>query len=122
FPRSASPEPGRHGTFADVEARLPYIEEMGFDILYLPPIHPIGASNRKGRNNRPEAEEGDVGSPCAIGGFLADGSRGGHESVHPERGDLNDFGRLVAAAERRGMEIALDSAFQCSPDHPYVHE
>jgi starch synthase (maltosyl-transferring) len=122
FPRSASPEPGRHGALADVEARLPYVQEMGFDILYLPPIHPIGVTNRKGPNNRPEAGPDDVGSPWAIGGPLADGSLGGHKSIHPDLGDLNDFDRLVAAAERRGIEIALDIAFQCSPDHPYVRD
>ncbi|MFG0284777.1 MAG: alpha-1,4-glucan--maltose-1-phosphate maltosyltransferase [Phycisphaerales bacterium JB039] len=122
FPRSASAEPGRHGTFADVEARLPYIQQMGFDILYLPPIHPVGVTNRKGRNNAPVAGPDDVGSPWAIGGPLADGSLGGHKSVHPGLGDLNDFDRLVAAAERRGIEIALDIAFQCSPDHPYVRD
>ena len=122
FPRSCAPEPGRHGTFADVEARLPYVQEMGFDILYLPPIHPIGVTNRKGRNNAPVAGSDDVGSPWAIGGPLPDGSLGGHKSVHPALGDFNSFDRLVAAAERRGIEVALDVAFQCSPDHPYLRD
>ncbi|HZV48233.1 MAG TPA: alpha-1,4-glucan--maltose-1-phosphate maltosyltransferase [Candidatus Dormibacteraeota bacterium] len=117
FPRSASPEPGRHGTLADVEARLPYIAEMGFDVLYLPPIHPIGRSFRKGPNNRPGAGAGDPGSPWAIGG-----PEGGHRAVHPELGTLEDFRRLVRAARRHGLEIAMDLAFQASPDHPYVRE
>ena len=122
FPRSTAPEPGRHGTFRDVESRLGYVAEMGFDVLYLPPIHPIGRTHRKGRNNAVTAEEGDVGSPWAIGGFLADGSRGGHKSIHPDLGTMEDFRSLVRAAGERGLEIALDIAFQCSPDHPYVHE
>ncbi len=122
FPRSTAPEPGRHGTFRDVESRLGYVAEMGFDVLYLPPIHPIGRTHRKGRNNAVTAEEGDVGSPWAIGGFLADGSRGGHKSIHPDLGTMEDFRSLVRAAGERGLEIALDIAFQCSPDHPYVHD
>jgi starch synthase (maltosyl-transferring) len=117
FPRSASPAPGRHGTFQDVEARLPYLARMGFDVLYMPPIHPIGRTFRKGRNNSVHAEPGDPGSPWAIGG-----PEGGHTSVHPELGTLDDFRRLVRTARRRGIEIALDIAFQASPDHPYVRE
>ena len=117
FPRSASPQPGRHGTFRDVEARLPYVAEMGFDVLYLPPIHPIGRSYRKGPNNVLEAGPDDVGSPWAIGA-----AEGGHKAIHPELGTLEDFRRLVAAARSRGIEIALDIAFQCSPDHPWVTE
>jgi starch synthase (maltosyl-transferring) len=117
FPRSCAREPGRHGTFADCETALPRIEEMGFDILYLPPIHPIGRSFRKGRNNTPNATPGEPGSPWAIGG-----SEGGHKSVHPELGTLEDFRALVQAARNRNIQIALDIAFQCSPDHPYVLE
>jgi len=117
FPRSCSPEPGRHGTFRDTEAWLPYISGMGFDVLYLPPIHPIGRTNRKGPNNSLVAGPDDPGSPWAIGG-----PEGGHKSVHPELGTIEDFDHLVAAARDHGLEIALDIAFQCSPDHPYVRE
>lgn len=117
FPRSAAPVEGRHGTFADCEALLPSIAAMGFDVLYLPPIHPIGESYRKGRNNAPEAAPGEVGSPWAIGSEL-----GGHKSIHPQLGTLEDFQRLLGNAKEKGMEIALDIAFQCSPDHPYVRE
>jgi starch synthase (maltosyl-transferring) len=117
FPRSTAPQPGRHGTFRDVVARLPYVQKMGFDILYLPPIHPIGASHRKGKNNAPLAEARDVGSPWAIGA-----AEGGHKAVHPDLGTMADFEALVAAAHDHGLEIALDVAFQCSPDHPYVRE
>ncbi len=117
FPRSASATPGRHGTFADVEARLPYIAEMGFDVLYLPPIHPIGHTKRKGKNNALTAEPGDPGSPWAIGG-----PEGGHKGIHPELGTPDDFRRLVKAARGRGIELALDIAFQCAPDHPWVEE
>lgn len=117
FPRSASPEPGRHGTFADVERLLPYVAGMGFDVLYLPPIHPIGTTHRKGRNNALVPEPDDVGSPWAIGS-----PDGGHKAVHPDLGTLEDFRRLVARAGDHGVEIALDVAFQCSPDHPYVRE
>jgi starch synthase (maltosyl-transferring) len=115
FPRSASPEPGRHGTLRDVEARLPYIAEMGFDVLYLPPIHPIGRDKRKGPNNTLAAGPDDVGSPWAIGA-----AEGGHKDILPALGTPEDFRRLVAAAARHGLEIALDIAFQCAPDHPYV--
>lgn len=118
FPRSASNRAERHGTFADVEARLPYVAEMGFDILYLPPIHPIGTSYRKGPNNVLGAGPDDPGSPWAIGS-----SEGGHKAVHPELGTLDDFRRLVTRArDGFGIEVALDIAFQCSPDHPYVSE
>ncbi len=117
FPRSASPDPTRHGTLRDVEARLDYVASMGFDVLYLPPIHPIGRAYRKGKNNSPIAEPGDVGSPWAIGG-----AEGGHDAIHPELGTIEDFDRLVTAAGQRGIELALDLAFQCSPDHPYVKE
>src|SRR5581483_11709605 len=108
FPRSS-------GTFADVERRLPYVAGMGFDVLYLPPIHPIGRTHRKGRNNAPVAAAGDPGSPWAIGA-----AEGGHDAIHPELGTVADFTRLVAAARAQGIEIALDLAFQCSPDHPWV--
>ncbi len=115
FPRSAAPQPGRHGTLRDVQARLPYVAELGFDVLYLPPIHPIGRARRKGRNNALAASADDVGSPWAIGS-----SEGGHKSVHPALGSLEDFRALVAQARELGMEIAMDIAFQCAPDHPYV--
>ena len=117
FPRSTGPEPGRHGTFNDVIARLPYVASMGFDVLYLPPIHPIGRQFRKGPNNNPTAAPGDAGSPWAIGA-----QEGGHKAIHPELGTLEDFRRLVAEANAYGMEVALDIAFQCAPDHPYVRE
>ncbi len=117
FPRSCSPEPGRHGTFQDCIKRLPYVAEMGFDVLYLPPIHPIGRANRKGRNNNPISSANDIGSPWAIGA-----KEGGHRSIHPELGTLEDFHQLVKAAGEVGLEVALDIAFQCTPDHPYVAE
>jgi len=117
FPRSASRTPGQHGTFADVEALLPDISAMGFDVLYMPPIHPIGVTERKGPNNTAQAADGDPGSPWAIGG-----AAGGHKSIHPELGTLEDFRRLLAKAGERGIELALDIAFQCTPDHPYVTE
>jgi starch synthase (maltosyl-transferring) len=117
FPRSCSAVPGRHGTFKDCEARLPYVASMGFDVLYLPPIHPIGKTHRKGRNNAPTAGPDDPGSPWAIGS-----DEGGHTAVHPELGTLEDFKRFVTAAQSHGLEVALDIAFQCSPDHPYVKE
>ncbi len=117
FPRSCSKQPGKHGTFRDCEARLPYVAGMGFDVLYLPPIHPIGETHRKGKNNNPLADPDDVGSPWAIGS-----KEGGHMAVHPELGALEDFRCLVAKAKEYSMEIALDIAFQCSPDHPYVTE
>jgi starch synthase (maltosyl-transferring) len=117
FPRSAATEPGRHGTFADVEAQLPRIARMGFDILYMPPIHPIGETFRKGKNNRVKAEPDDVGSPWAIGS-----KEGGHKAIHPQLGTIDDFERLVARANALGIEVAMDIAFQAAPDHPYVKE
>ena len=121
FPRSVPGLKGesRHGTFADVQGILPEIARMGFDVLYLPPIHPIGETKRKGRNNAVSAAEGDVGSPWAIGGPTPDGP-GGHKAVHPDLGTLEGFRALVMAARDHNIEIALDIAFQCSPDHPYV--
>jgi starch synthase (maltosyl-transferring) len=118
FPRSSSLIPGSHGTFRDVEEyMLPYVASMGFDILYLPPIHPIGSSFRKGRNNTNVAGPEDPGSPWAIGS-----SQGGHKAVHPELGTLEDFRHLVKAASQYDIELALDIAFQCAPDHPSVSE
>jgi starch synthase (maltosyl-transferring) len=117
FPRSASQEAGKHGTFKDCERLLPRIAELGFDTLYFPPIHPIGVAHRKGKNNATIAQLGDVGSPWAIGG-----AEGGHKAIHPELGTLADFKQLLKAAEALGIEIALDYALQCSPDHPYVKE
>ena len=117
FPRSASSRPGVHGTFADCEARLPHVAAMGFDVVYLPPSHPIGEAFRKGANNSLTPAEGEPGSPWAIGG-----AGGGHKSIHPELGTLEDFRRLLARANGLGIEIALDIAFQASPDHPYVKE
>jgi starch synthase (maltosyl-transferring) len=117
FPRSLG-QPGAHGTFRDVEAHLPYVAGMGFDVLYLPPIHPIGRTHRKGKNNARGAESGDTGSPWAIGG-----EDGGHKAIHPELGSLKDLKRLVRTArEEHGIEVALDIAFQASPDHPWVKE
>lgn len=117
FPRSCANEPGRHGTLRDLEARLPYVADMGFDVLYLPPIHPIGRSFRKGPNNTLNAGPGDPGSPWAIGS-----EEGGHTAILPELGTLEDFERLVVAAGRLGIQIALDIAFQCAPEHPWVKE
>ena len=116
FPRSCG-EPGKHGTFSDCEARLPYIAWMGFDVLYLPPIHPIGLKFRKGKNNATAAELEDVGVPWGIGG-----PEGGHKAVNPKLGTLEDFQKFVTKAAEYGIEIALDLAYQCSPDHPYVRE
>jgi starch synthase (maltosyl-transferring) len=116
FPRSAGPA-GKHGTLQDVEARLPYVAAMGFDVLYLPPIHPIGKAYRKGPNNAAEAQPGDVGSPWGIGS-----DEGGHKSIHPKLGTMADFESLLAAAAKHGIELALDMAYQCSPDHPYVRQ
>ena len=117
FPRSAGRTPGQHGTFADVEALLPEISALGFDVLYMPPIHPIGITERKGPNNNPKSAQGDPGSPWAIGA-----AAGGHKAILPELGTLEDFKRLLAKAGELGIEIALDIAFQCTPDHPYVRE
>jgi starch synthase (maltosyl-transferring) len=116
FPRSTG-EAGQHGSFASSRALLPYVASMGFDVLYLPPIHPIGRTLRKGKNNSPSAAEGDVGSPWAIGA-----SEGGHKSVHPALGTLEDFARFRREAEQHGLELALDIALQVTPDHPYVRE
>lgn len=115
FPRSQAGEPGRHGSFRDVIARLPYIRRMGFDVLYMPPIHPIGMTNRKGRNNALKAEPDDPGSPYAIGS-----EDGGHDAVHPLLGSIEDFQELVSAAQAEHLEVALDFAIQCSPDHPWL--
>jgi starch synthase (maltosyl-transferring) len=117
FPRSQSGDVKRHGTFEDLIKRLPYVRDMGFDVLYFTPIHPIGRTNRKGRNNSLRAQPGDPGSPYAIGS-----AEGGHDAIHPELGTLADFERLVEAAHQHGLEIALDFAIQCSPDHPWIRE
>jgi starch synthase (maltosyl-transferring) len=117
FHRSQGAEPGRSATFSDCEKRLPEIQGMGFDVIYLPPIHPIGRTNRRGPNNSPDAGPGDPGSPWAIGS-----EEGGHMSVHPDLGTVDDFVHFIRAAKALGMDVALDLAFQCSPDHPYVRE
>ncbi len=117
FPRSQTDDAGRHGTFQDVIARLPHVRAMGFDVLYFPPIHPIGRKNRKGRNNSLTPGPGRSRQPYAIGS-----AEGGHEAIHPELGAFEDFRRLVAAAAEQGLEIALDFAIQCSPDHPWLRE
>jgi len=116
FPRSCG-QRGRHGTFRDVITALPRIRSMGFDVLYMTPIHPIGVTNRKGRNNALKAEPDDIGSPYAIGG-----KEGGHDALHPELGSMEDFVALVEAARAEGMELALDFATQMSPDHPWLAE
>jgi starch synthase (maltosyl-transferring) len=116
-PRSQGKTPGRHGTFKDCIARLPDIAAMGFDVVYLTPIHPIGRINRKGRNNAVTAAEGDPGSPYAIGS-----AEGGHDAVHPELGTLEDFRDFVAACKRLDIEVALDFAVQCAPDHPWLKD
>ena len=117
FPRSCVGDDREHGSFAECEKRLPYVAEMGFDVVYLPPIHPIGLTKRKGSNNGLQASETDVGSPWAIGA-----AEGGHKSIHPQLGTLDDFRSLVIKARELGIDIALDIAFQCSPDHPYLRE
>jgi len=117
LPRSQSGDPTRHGTFDDVIKMLPYVQDLGFDVLYFPPIHPIGRTNRKGPNNSLIAGPNDPGSPYAIGA-----SEGGHDAIHPELGSFEDFRRLVAAAHAHGLEIALDFAIQCSPDHPWIKQ
>src|SRR5690606_16756547 len=117
FPRSASTEEGRPGTLDDAAERLPRIKELGFDVVYLPPIHPIGTTFRKGKDNAPEAQPGEPGSPWAIGS-----ADGGHKSVAPELGGMEAFERFVARADALGLKVALDVAFQTSPDHPYVRE
>jgi len=116
FPRSSGAE-GRHGTFKDAEAQLDRAAAMGFDVVYLPPIHPVGRAHRKGRNNALAAQPGEPGSPWAIGGL-----EGGHTAIHPDLGTLDDFDHFVKEAERRGLEVALDFAIQASPDHPWVRE
>lgn len=116
FPRSCG-APEKHGTFKDAIARLPYIAELGFDVLYLPPIHPIGYQFRKGKNNTTTAEPTDVGVPWGIGS-----AEGGHKAIHPDLGTMTDFQELVKKAAEYNIEIALDLAYQCSPDHPYVKE
>jgi starch synthase (maltosyl-transferring) len=117
FPRSQSGDAGRHGTFEDVIVRLPYVRDLGFDVLYFTPIHPIGRTNRKGRNNSLKAQPDDAGSPYAIGSV-----DGGHDALHPELGSFADFERLVSAARAHDLEIALDFAIQCSPDHPWINQ
>jgi len=117
FPRSQGRAPGEHGTFATAADQLPRVAALGFDVVYLPPIHPIGRTFRKGRNNALQAAPEDVGSPWAIGN-----EHGGHTAVEPRLGTLDDFDRFVARAEQLGMEVALDYALQCSPDHPWVRE
>jgi starch synthase (maltosyl-transferring) len=116
FPRSASLD-GRHGTFKDVIRLLPRIQSMGFDVLYLPPIHPIGKINRKGKNNNVNAQPGEPGSPWAIGS-----DQGGHKSILPELGSLEDYRKLISEAKNHGIDVAMDIAFQCAPDHPYVND
>jgi starch synthase (maltosyl-transferring) len=117
FPRSASRVEGQHGTFQDVEALLPRIAGMGFDVLYLPPIHPIGTAHRKGKNNSVTCQPGEPGVPYGIGS-----PEGGHDAIHPELGTVDDFKRLIASAKEHGMEVAMDLAIQCSPDHPWATE
>jgi len=115
FPRSQSGDTHRHGTFDDVIARLPYVRDLGFDVLYFPPIHPIGRTNRKGRNNALTPTADDTGSPYAIGS-----PEGGHDAIHARLGTFAAFERLLKAAKAHGLEIALDFAIQCSPDHPWI--
>ncbi len=117
FPRSASAEKGKHGTFKDCERLLPRVAAMGFDTLYFPPVHPIGEVNRKGKNNATNAQPGDVGSPWGIGSQY-----GGHKSTHPELGSIDDFKSLVRTAKELGIEVAMDYALQAAPDHPYVKD
>ena len=117
FPRSASPEDNRHGTFKDVVNLLPRVAKMGFDVLYFPPIHPIGEKNRKGKNNSLTPGPDDPGSPWAIGNRI-----GGHKAIHPELGTLEDFRTLVEEAKKLNIEVAMDIAYQCAPDHPYVQD
>jgi starch synthase (maltosyl-transferring) len=117
FPRSASNSLDRHGTLDDVINRLPALRDMGFDVLYLTPIHPIGTTNRKGKNNGLEAASDDVGSPYAIGS-----AEGGHDAIHPALGTIDDFRRLRAAAAEHSLELAVDFAIQCSPDHPWLEQ
>ncbi len=117
FPRSMSDDPARHGTFADVERHLPRIRDMGFDVLYFPPVSPIGRTNRKGRNNTLTPASDDPGSPYAVGS-----PEGGHDALHPELGTLADFQHLQRTAAAHGLEVAIDFAIQCSPDHPWLKQ
>src|SRR6185437_766213 len=117
FPRSTAETPGAHGTFADAERMLPRIADMGFNVVYLPPIHPIGLQFRKGPNNNPPSQPGDEGSPWAIGS-----DEGGHKSILPKLGTIEDFRRFVAAAKSLSLDVAPDTAFQAAPDHPSVKE
>ena len=117
FPRSSSDEYGKHGTFKDCEKLLPRVAAMGFDVLYFPPIHPIGEVNRKGKNNATNAADGDVGSPWGIGSHY-----GGHQSTHPALGSIKEFKALVKKAQDLGIEVAMDYALQAAPDHPYVKD
>lgn len=117
FPRSSSLEVGKHGTFQDCIRLLPRVAAMGFDVLYFPPIHPIGKLNRKGKNNNVRAEKGEPGSPWAIGS-----DEGGHKAILPALGTLEDFKKLVFEAKKLGIDVAMDIAFQCAPDHPYVKD
>jgi len=117
FPRSCPSRENQHGTFKDAEKIIPEIARMGFDVIYLPPIHPIGKTNRKGKNNSPASGPEDVGSPWAIGS-----EEGGYKAIHPSLGTFEDFENFVLNAKQQGIEVALDIAFQCSPDHPYVRE
>lgn len=117
FPRSSSAQPGRQGTLQDCTQRLDYVAGMGFDVIYLPPIHPIGRAHRKGKNNNEKPSADDVGSPWAIGA-----EEGGHKAIDPKLGTLQDFKQLLSRAKRLGLEVALDLAYQCAPDHPYVKE
>ena len=117
FPRSCDSPSGKGGTFKDCEKIIPKIAQMGFDVLYLTPIHPIGRTNRKGKNNTLSADSVDVGSPWAIGS-----DEGGHKAIHPSLGTMEDFKNFLNTAKNFGMEIAMDIAFQCSPDHPYIKE
>ncbi len=115
FPRSASETAGQHGTFKDCIKLLPRVKELGFDVLYFPPVHPIGEVNRKGKNNATTAEPGDVGSPWGIGSKF-----GGHDAIHPDLGSLEDYKSLIDQAKEMDIEIAMDLALQCAPDHPWV--
>jgi len=117
FPRSASEQEGVHGTFKDCERLLPRVEQMGFDTLYFPPVHPIGEVNRKGKNNTTEAKDGDVGSTWGVGSKF-----GGHKDLHPELGSLDDFKSLIRQAKKLGIEVAMDYALQAAPDHPWVKD
>jgi starch synthase (maltosyl-transferring) len=117
FPRSATDNVNRHGTFKDVIKQLPRVAEFGFDILYLPPVHPVGEINRKGKNNSVTAKAGEPGSPWAIGS-----AKGGHKAVEPALGTMTDYVNLIKEAKKLGIEIALDLALQCAPDHPYIKE